>query len=216
MGQIFSDLGGELITLLISVVSALPYLILYVGLILLAYALYTQVKRRLTPVRDYTSLKTVTFGDESAVISNKAASVISIVLIFVIWGAFTGSSLLPKFLHAPGPFVGEATFTYTVEAEGGQTADATVSVLVHEAGEKPDAPVVAENDGIAKDDSLVVQAYRSKLLRWDANDEVTRKDGAKIVAVDGQPIDRETDVELGFGRVALTDKGTLNFEPAKG
>lgn len=216
MGQIFTDLGAELITLLISVVSALPYVILYVGLILLAYFLYTQVKQRLSPVRDYTSLKTVTFGDESAVISNKAASVISVVLIFVIWGAFTGSSLLPKFLHAPGPFVGEASFTYTVEAEDGQTADATVSVLVHEAGEKPDAPVVAENDGIAKNDALVVQAYRSKLLRWDANDEVTRKDGAKIVAVDGQPIDRDTDVEVGFGRVALTDKGTLNFEPAKG
>ncbi|MCP4208221.1 MAG: ABC transporter permease subunit [Shimia sp.] len=216
MGQIFTDLGGELITLLISVISALPYLILYVGLILAAYFLYMQVKRRLSPVRDYTSLKTVTFGDESAVISNKAASVISIVLIFVIWGAFTGSALLPKFLHAPGPFVGEASFTYTVEAEGGQTADATVSVLVHEVGEKPETPVVIENSGSAKNDALVVQAYRSKLLRWDANDEVTRKDGAKIVAVDGQPIDRDTDVEIGFGRVALTDKGTLNFEPAKG
>ena len=216
MGQIFTDLGGELITLLISVLNALPYLILYVGLILLAYFLFTQVKQRLSPVQDYTSLKTVTFGDESAVISNKAASVISVVLIFVIWGAFTGSSLLPRFLHAPGPFVGEATFTYTVQTAAGETADATVNVVVHEAGEAPEAPAVTENEGIAKDDALVVQAYRSKLLRWDANDEVTRKDGAKVVAVDGQPIDRDTDVQVGFGRVALTDKGTLNFEPAKG
>ena len=60
-----------------------------------------------TAIQDYTSLKTVTFGDESAVRSNRAASVISIVTIFVLWGAFTGSSLLPKFMHAPGPFVGD-------------------------------------------------------------------------------------------------------------
>ncbi|GAA6180388.1 MULTISPECIES: ABC transporter permease [Roseobacteraceae] len=216
MGQIFADLGGELGALILSVVGALPYLALYIGLILLTFFLFTQVKQRLSPVQDYTSLKTVTFGDESAVISNKAASVISVVLIFVIWGAFTGSAWLPKFLHAPGPFVGEAAFTYTLETESGETAEATVDVLVHEAGQTPEAPVATENDGVAKNDVLVVQAYRSKLLRWDANDAVTRKDGAKIVAVDGQPISRDADVEVGFGRVALTDKGTLNFEPAKG
>ncbi|MDP5358609.1 MAG: ABC transporter permease, partial [Paracoccaceae bacterium] len=68
-------------------------------------------RKLLTPKRDYGSLKTVTFGDESAVTSNTAASVVSIVLIFVLWGAFTGSKLLPGFLHAPGPFVGEGSFT---------------------------------------------------------------------------------------------------------
>lgn len=216
MGQIFTDLGGELITLLVSVVSALPYIAIYVGVIMAAFFIYHVVKRQLTPVHDYTSLKTVTFGDESAVVSNKVGSVISVVLIFVIWGSFTGSGWLPRFLHAPGPFIGEASFTYTVEAEDGGTDDATVSVLVHEAGQKPDAPEVVPGDGIAKDDVIVVQAYRSKLLRWDQNDEVTRKDGAKVVAVDGQKIDRETDVDVGFGTVALTDKGTLNFAPATG
>ncbi len=216
MGQIFADLGGELITLFVSVIGALPYMALYVGLILFALFVYTQVKQRLSSMQDYTSLKTVTFGDESAVISNKAASVVSVVLIFVIWGAFTGSNWMPRFLHAPGPFVGEASFTYTVEAEGGVKDDATVQVLVHEAGQTPEAPEIAPGDGVAKDDTLVVQAYRSKLLRWDANDEVTRKDGAKVVAVDGQPISRDTDVDVGFGSVSLTDKGTLNFTPAKG
>lgn len=216
MGQIFADLGGELITLFVSVIGALPYMALYVGLILFALFVYTQVKQRLSSMQDYTSLKTVTFGDESAVISNKAASVVSVVLIFVIWGAFTGSNWMPRFLHAPGPFVGEASFTYTVEAEGGSKDDATVQVLVHEAGQTPEAPEIAPGDGVAKDDTLVVQAYRSKLLRWDTNDEVTRKDGAKVVAVDGQPISRDTDVDVGFGSVSLTDKGTLNFTPAKG
>ncbi|CUK15021.1 Putative aliphatic sulfonates transport permease protein SsuC [Shimia thalassica] len=216
MGQIFSDLGGELVTLVISVLSALPYIAIYVAVIMLAYFIFHLVKRRLTPVHDYTSLKTVTFGDESAVVSNKVASVVSIVLIFVIWGSFTGSEWLPRFLHAPGPFVGEASFTYTVETEDGTRDDATVSVLVHPKGQKPEAPVVAPGDGLAKNDSLVVQSYRSTLLRWDANDEVTRKEGAKVVAVDGEPISRDNAVETKIGRVALTDKGTLNFAPATG
>jgi len=216
MGQIFTDLGGELVTLFVSVVFGLPYLAIYVGVILAAFFIYHMIKRQLTPVHDYTSLKTVTFGDESAVVSNKVASVVSVVLIFVFWGSFTGSAWVPGFLHAPGPFVGEASFTYTVEAEDGSTDDATVSVVVHPAGQQPEDPVVAPGEGVAKDDAIVVQSYRSKLLRWDQNDEVTRKDGAKVVAVDGKPIDRETDVDVGFGSVTLTDKGTLNFAPATG
>ena len=58
-----------------------------------------------TDRHDFTSLKTVTFGDESAVVSDRKASIISIVAIIVLWGAFTGSVLLPSFLHAPGPYV---------------------------------------------------------------------------------------------------------------
>ncbi len=216
MGQIFADLSGELISLFVSLIKALPYVIGYVVLILLALSLWNVIKKKLSPTQDYTSLKTVTFGDESAVISNKSASVISIVLIFVIWGAFTGSDWLPRFLHAPGPFVGENSFTYTSEAADGSTAKATVHVTVHPAGEKPEVPAIAPGDGAAKNDGVVVQAYRSKLIKWDGNDDATRKDGAKILTVDGQHIDRDTDVQVGFGRVALTDKGTLNFEPSKG
>ncbi len=216
MGQIFADLGGELLTMLLSIVSVLPALIGYVAIILLFMFVWGLIRNRLNKTQDFTSLKTVTFGDESAVVSDKAASVISVILIFVIWGAFTGSSLLPRFLHAPGPFLGEQSFVYTVEAEDGTRDDATVTVLVHEAGNVPETPEVEAGDGVAKDDVLVVQAYRSKLLRWDANDEVTRKDGAKVVAIDGRALERGVDVETGFGRVALTDKGTLNFEPGKG
>ena len=51
---------------------------------------------------DFTSLKTVTFGDESAVKANRAASVISVLAIFALWVAFTNSSL-PLF-KAKGPF----------------------------------------------------------------------------------------------------------------
>lgn len=216
MGQIFADLGSELATLFISILSVLPALIGYVAIILLFMVIVRMIRGRLAKVQDYTSLKTVTFGDESAVISDKAASVISIVLIFVIWGAFTGTSWLPRIFHAPGPFVGEETFTYTLEDANGATDDAQVTVVVHLAGEVPETPEVAGGTGPAKDDVLVVQAYRSKLLIWDKNDEVSRKDGAKVVAIDGRPISRDTDVDTGFGRVAMTDKGTLNFEPGKG
>ena len=216
MGQIIADLGGELGTLFVSILKMLPAIIGYLALILLAMFLWGLFKQRMRPTHDFTSLKTVTFGDESAVVSDKAASVISIVLIFLIWGAFTGTSWLPGFLHAPGPFVGQNTFTYTVEAADGSSDDATVTVVVHEAGAVAETPEVAPGDGTAKDDVLVVQAYRSKLLLWDSNDEITRKDGANIVAIDGRPITRDTDVDTGFARVALTDKGTLNVEPGKG
>lgn len=79
-------------------------------------------------VQDYTSLKTVTFGDESAVTSNRIASIVSVATIFLIWGSFTGSAWVPGFLHAPGPFVGDTSFTYTLETADGARDDATVEV----------------------------------------------------------------------------------------
>ncbi|MBT3140117.1 ABC transporter permease [Phaeobacter gallaeciensis] len=169
-----------------------------------------------TAVQDYTSLKTVTFGDESAVQSNRAASIVSIVTIFVLWGAFTGSSLMPSFMHAPGPFIGDTTFTYTAQAPDGTKDDATVHVRVHPADEKPDAIEGALGDGFAKDDALNMIAWRSKLIPVDKNDEITKKDGAKIVAIDGQPIAPGDSVSVGDGKVTLSDKGTPNFVPNKG
>lgn len=215
--MILTDLLAELQTLFLSILGVLPALLGYVAIILLFMVIVRAIRRRMQPSHDYTSLKTVTFGDESAVVSDKAASIISVVLIFVVWGAFTGTSWLPGVLHAPGPFIGQNTFSYTVEAADGTRDDATVTVVVHPAGDVPETPEVTPGDGVAKDDVIVVQAYRSKLLLWDRNDEVNRKDNdARIVAVDGRPIDRDTDVDTGFARVALTDKGTLNIEPGKG
>jgi taurine transport system permease protein len=216
MGQIFKDLGGELWTLFLSIIGILPALAGYVALILLAMIAWRFVRKQMTPKADYTSLKTVTFGDESAVVSDKAASVISVVLIFVIWGAFTGTSWMPGFIHAPGAFEGDGEFTYTATYEDGTTSNATVIVRVHPKGADVTPPDVALGEGIAKNDTLVVQSYRSKLLIWDANDEMNRKAGAKITAVDGRAIDKDTDVEVGFARVALTDKGTFNITPGKG
>jgi len=169
-----------------------------------------------TQRQDFTSLKTVTFGDESAVVSDRKASIISVIAIFVLWGAFTGSVLLPKFLHAPGPFIGEGSFTYTVETADGQTDDATVTVIVHPTDTPVDEPEVAPGDGFAKDDGVVIAAYRSKLARLDQNDEIGRDEGAKIVAVNGQPIEPGGSVKVDFGRVVMSQRGTLNIDPGKG
>ena len=82
-------------------------LLIYVAIFAIAFLAVRLVQSHLTEVHDFTSLKTVTFGDESAVTANRAASVISVIAIFLIWGAFTGSKWSP--IHAPGPFIGEAS-----------------------------------------------------------------------------------------------------------
>ena len=91
----------------------LIYIAIFVGSFFLVRLIVDQT------AKGYSARKTVTFGDESAVTSNRSASVVSILTIFLLWGAFTGSSLLPRFLHAPGPFEGVATMTYTAEADDG-------------------------------------------------------------------------------------------------
>ena len=185
----------------------------YVALFTLSW-LALHLWRRRKETNDFTSLKTVTFGDESAIKPDRGASVISILTIFLIWGAFTGSKLSP--LHVPGPFMGETSFTYTVQNTAGETDDGTVSISVHDIGLKPTAPTVAgtvaDGDGFAKDDTAVVPAWRSVLLKPTANDG----DGAKIIAINGKPVTAETDIPVENGKVVLTAKGSLNFTPRKG
>ena len=88
----------------------------------------------------------------------------------------------------PGAFQGEAGFSYTIELPDGSTQDATVDVVVFGAGENPPKLSVDEGAQSAKNDGVAIQAYRNKLFEMGANDEFSRKDGAKIIAVDGQSI----------------------------
>ncbi len=129
--------------------------LIYVAIFVIAFFAVKLVASRLTQAHDFTSLKTVTFGDESAITADRAASVISVVAIFLIWAAFTGSSLSP--LHAPGPFVGEASFTYTAEAPDGSRDDGTVSVVVFPVDAPADVPEVEPGDGFAKNDAARVE-----------------------------------------------------------
>ena len=190
-------------------------LLIYAAIFVAAYVIVHQLRKRAKHT-DFTSLKTVTFGDESAVRPDRAASVISVVTIFVLWGAFTGSDWLPKWLHAPGPFEGIATFDYTVETPDGQSDTATVTVLVHPIDQEVEEPVVEPGEGWAKNDAATVGIWRSGLIRVDRNDELGRDEGAEVVAVDGEPIAPGGSVQTPYGRVGMSPKGTLNFEPAKG
>lgn len=189
-------------------------LLLYIAIFVVSFVAVKMIVSR--SFSDFTSLKTVTFGDESAVRPNRAASVISVLSIFLLWGAFTGSHWVPSILHAPGPFVGDAHFTYTVEADGIAPDDATVLIRVAPVGQEVDPPEVDPGEGWARNDSDTVAAWRSGLLRVDRNDDFGRDAGHRVVAVNGQPIAPGGEVMTEFGRVGMSPKGTLNFEPAKG
>jgi taurine transport system permease protein len=188
-------------------------LLFYIVLFVLAFVV-VHFTRRHRSRHDFTSLKTVTFGDESAVTPDRAASVISILAIFLIWGAFTGSRLVP--FHVPGPFVGDTSFTYTATNAQGATADAVVKINVQNSDGGGDAPTADGGAGFAQGDSAVVRAWRSVLLRVRDNDVGGDADGYRITAVDGKPIAVDQTVKLAHGTVTLTSKGSLNFEPDKG
>jgi len=189
-------------------------LAIYIAIFVGAYLVVTRIRG--ARERDFTSLKTVTFGDESAVRPNRWAGVISIAAIFVLWGMFTGSVILPGFLHAPGPFEGTTSFSYTVEAEEGHRDDAMVTVIVHPREDEPDLYEVEPGEGFAKDDIVSVAQWRSILVKVHSNDEISKNDGAVVVAINGQSIAPGETVSVDGGTVTLSDKGTPNFAPNPG
>ncbi len=212
MSGFLSEAGG----VLAAAGRALPWIAGYVGLILLLLLVARGIARLLGQRGD-AMRRTVAFGDASAVRSSGLASVLSVLAIFLLWAAFTGSALIPSWLRVPGPFLGQAAFTYTAEAPDGTRGEATVTVLVHPAGEEPTLPEAAPGEGFAADDAVPVQAQRSALVQAQDNDAVTADDGARIVAVEGQAVEPGgPGVELGWGRVNLTARGTLNVTPDPG
>jgi len=190
-------------------------LLIYVAIFVAAYLLFTKVIGRAGP-RGFTARKTVTFGDESAVRPNRAAGVISILTIFLLWGIFTGSSLLPGFLHAPGPFEGTAAFTYTAADESGARDEARVSVVVHPREDSPEVPEVEPGEGFAKNDVSSVAQWRTKLVNVTRNDETEGRGDLTVVAIDGEPVAPGARVSVDGGTVTLSDKGTPNFAPTRG
>jgi taurine transport system permease protein len=190
--------------------------LIYAAAFVLAYVGWAQSAKFFTRKNEFTSRKTVTFGDESAVTANRAASVISVVVIFLIWGAFTGSVITP--LHVPGPFMGETSFTYEAVNGAGQRDSATVKVLVHKIGEQPEKPAIdaATDTGFARDDAATMGAWRTKIIGVQRNDEGYKQDGFRIISIDGQPIAPGETVAVADGNLRMTGKGSLSFEPAKG
>ena len=189
--------------------------LIYASIFVIAFIAVRLVSRLMTARKDFTSLKTVTFGDESAVSPDRAATVISVLGIFLIWGAFTGSAIAP--IHVPGPFIGDTSFTYTARNPDGQRDQADVAIRVHVVGEDVEAPELAGGDeGFARNDSAKVAAWRSGLVRVRRNDEGGREDGYEVVQVNGQSIAPGESVAVDDGTVSMTAKGTLSFEPEKG
>ena len=186
-------------------------LLAYVALFVLAFLVVRFIRQRREEVHDFTSLKTVTFGDESAVRPDRAASIISVLVIFLIWGAFTGSKITP--IHVPGPFAGTTSFTYTAMNAAGESDDATVNVLVFPLGNEPEVPEVSPGDGFARNDSLGVTQLRTErldVLENDVGEDLT------ITAVDGRAVEANTPTQVANGEVLINPRGALLFTPAKG
>lgn len=184
-------------------------------LFILAYVIYSQISKHLAS-KNNNLRKTVTFGDESTVTPNRMASIISVMTLFIIWGAFTGSKFFP--VHVPGPFIGDTSFKYTAINSQNQEDQATVYIRVSPAGEqsqKPDLPA-QEHDSFAKDDAIKVIAWRSALIRVQKNDQGGNEKGYQVSAINNQPIQPQQAIIVEHGTVTMTAKGSLSFIPDKG
>ena len=206
--------------------TGLILLAVYIAIFAVSMVIVAWATKQFFTRADFTSLKTVTFGDESAVNANRVASVISVLAIFALWVAFTNSSL-PLF-KAKGPFEGMVEFTYTATLPDGRSDDASVSILVYPediqltvdangvAGKIPEKLTVDLGDGFAKNDTLVIPRYGSKLISVFQNDEFKKSDGAIVTHLNGQALKPGEQIFLSEGRLALTEKGTPFFEPSSG
>ena len=190
-------------------------LLIYVIIFIAAYLLVGKLAKT-AGKKGFSARKTVTFGDESSVRPNRIASFVSITTILLLWAMFTGSSLLPNFLHVPGPFEGNLSFTYTAQDSNQATDDATVTAIVHPRKEKPAALEVKLGEGFAKDDTIAVAQWRTKLIHVAKNDVPTDGKKIKVIAINGQSIQPGESVSVDGGVVTLSDKGTPNLAPNRG
>lgn len=195
-------------------------LVIYITLFILAFFAYKfihqLIDRKMASKKGFIARKTVTFGDESAVKPNRIASVISLVTLFLIWGAFTGSRLVP--IHVPGPFTGDTSFSYSAVNAEGLSDDGTVYVRVGGIDESFSKPELnnANDAGFVKDDSMKVTAWRSALIRVHNNDVGGKHKGYRIATINQQAITADQSVKVADGVVSMTKKGSLNFVPNKG
>ena len=190
-------------------------LIIYIFVFISAYFIYRLIIKKTVSKKTFNERKTVTFGDESSVVANRAASIISVITLFLIWAAFTGSTLSP--LHVPGPFIGDTSFRYSASNETSQTDDARVYIRVKKIDDEVDKPSLSENQkGFAKDDAAIVNAWRSKLIRAQKNDTGGRNKNYIIQTINGQKISAGQTIRVDNGEVSLTAKGSLSFTPDKG
>jgi len=194
--------------------------IIYISLFILLYFAYVFVEKLVSKRRydrnAYNERKTVTFGDESAVKPNRVASILSVVTLFFLWAAFTGSKLTP--FHVPGPFTGDTSFSYTASNSQNQNDDATVYIRVKYGSDKFNKPDISNinQTGFAKDDAMKVAAWRSVLIRVQNNDDGGKEKAYRISAINNQSIMPKQSIKVANGIVSMTAKGSLSFAPEKG
>ena len=191
-------------------------LIIYILIFVAAFYIVKVVSSMTASKDDFTSLKTVTFGDESAVSPNRAASIISVVAIFAIWGSFTGSKLIP--IHVPGPFIGELSFEYTAMNAAGLTDEAEVTITVYDvqSGNIPDKLKVEPGSGFALNDTAQIITYRSGLVKVQKNDVGGKDKSYKVISINDQEISPEKEIFIDNARIYMTRKGTLSVTPERG
>lgn len=212
--EFLSEFGFALSTAFWMILGIAAIFIIYLAfsaLFSFIYGLYSRGK----DAKGYGSLKTVTFGDESAVTANRIASVLGVLTLFFLWGLATESKLLPFSL--PGPFNGTSQFEYTAKNAAGEIDKATVTFRVSKQGaevEPLEAPTSSE--GFAKDDVVMLNERRSKIIKAQNNDEGGKDEGFTITEINGQPIQPDTVAQIEGGEVLFTKRGSFSIRPAGG
>ncbi|MEM0977812.1 MAG: ABC transporter permease [Pseudomonadota bacterium] len=211
MGQELLDLIGTTFWMVLGIALIFALYLAISAACWFGYSLYSRGRES----SGYNSLKTVTFGDESAVVANRIGSVASVIAIFFLWGLATGSQLLPFGL--PAPFVGDTTIEYVAENAAGDTDSATIFIRVHALDNTgADTPAVDPGEGFAKDDGLLVSERRSKIIKSQDNDEGGNDEGYRVISVNGQAISPEETIQAGDVEVFMTKRGSLSIRPNVG
>ncbi len=214
MGQEIIDVLGTTFWMILGIIGIFCLYLAVSGLCYFVHNLYSRGRDK---AKGYSSLKTVTFGDESSVIATRAASIAAVITLFLFWGIATGSKLLPVGL--PGPFVGDTSFEYTATNAAGDTANATVFVRIHAADNKDAPKPEVSGDGglsFAKADVIVLPERRTKIIKVQNNDEGGKEEGYRVTAINGQAISPNQTVPFGDGDIFMTKKGSLSVRPATG
>jgi len=189
---------------------------LYIACFILLLLIYKFVIKNFTTKGKEKKITTITFGDESAVKPNRTASILSILTLFFIWCAFTGSNLSP--IHAPGPFTGDTTFTYTAKNIENKIDTAQVFIRVNPTDNPLTRPSPANNNknDFTTNDTAQTSVYRSVLIRVKNNDSGAKDKAYVITEINNQAIQAKQTIQVDNGEVSLSSKGSLFFTPDKG
>ncbi len=189
--------------------------LIYIAIFVLAFMAYGFWVRSREAAHDFTSLKTVTFGDESAVVRQPIRLDRVDRRAVRIVGRLYGLED-----HAParaGPVHGR----HRLHLHGHQrrrrrptTHGSTSGCTSSE--QAVDDPPADSQDGFAKDDAVKIAAWRSALVKPQDNDAGGGDEGYRITAIDGQPIEPGKTVRFANGEITMTGRGSLSVKPDTG